>query len=74
LSHDYLQFKQIHPFTPLLLGFCGDFLRNRHDDFGLNDINIQQIAQLLSEMSSVNKLADDAYANTAMATSHFNSV
>nr|WOL36635.1 transcription factor [Pseudogymnoascus verrucosus] len=58
-SISHLSYFKVHPFTPLPLGFCVEFLNAHHYLGEFVDKQVQEILQALNELSTVNNLAQD---------------
>ena len=54
-----IKFFKVHPFTPLPLAFCIDFLKSHRylDDWVESDV--EEILEALKELTNVNNLAQD---------------
>ncbi|KAI3391249.1 hypothetical protein diail_7667 [Diaporthe ilicicola] len=59
-----LSYFKVHPFTPLPLAICRDFLEIGQWEDSTTQPNIQEITRMLHEMASINNLASEYLAET----------
>ncbi|KAK2601893.1 hypothetical protein QQS21_004580 [Conoideocrella luteorostrata] len=57
-----LSYFKMHPFTPLPLGICRDFLKSGQWVDQSTESQIQELSHLLCDMSSINNVAQDYLA------------
>lgn len=54
----------MHPFTPLPLAICQDFLETGQWEDLFTQLNVQKLSRVLHEMAGVNNLASEYLVET----------